>query len=134
MGKYALKPTKPPSNFKPSSPFWDIFMNVPDEQRLNQIIHILNVNCVWAFVWTRRLRTENYYILYGYIMLTGRETRDWFFERLGNLGKGKYNLAHMHPNKYRLDCMDAMDAINGNLFEVVVRIERGSYIAGTGPY
>jgi hypothetical protein len=98
MGKYALKPTKPPSNFKPSSPFWDIFMNVPDEQRLNQIIHILNANCVLAFVWTRRLRTENYYILYGYIMFPMRGTRDWFRSNLGNLGNSQYDLAHKHPN------------------------------------
>jgi hypothetical protein len=106
-------------------------MYVPNEQRLNQIIHIVNVNSVWVFVWTQRVRTENDYLLYGYIMLTGRYTRDWFLERLG---KGQYELAHMHPNKYRLDCMDVMDHTDRNIYESVVRIERGSYIAGTGPY
>jgi hypothetical protein len=131
MGKYTLKPTHPPSNFKPSSPFWNIFMYVPNEKRLNQIIHILNVNSVWAFVWTQRVRTENDYMLYGYIMLPGRYTRDWFHEKIGN---GQYKLAHMHPNKYRLDCMDVMDHTDRNIYESVVRIERGSYKAGTGPY
>jgi hypothetical protein len=131
MGKYALKPTHPPSNFKPSSPFWDIFMYIPNEQRLNQIIHTLNVNIVWTFVWSQRVRTENDYMLYGYIMLPARLTRDWFLENLGN---GRYNLAHMHPNKYRLDCIDIINHTNRNLFEVVVRIERGSYKAETGPY
>jgi hypothetical protein len=134
MGKYVLKPIHPPLNFKPSSPFWDIFMNVPNEQRLNQIIHILNGNSVWAFVWTRRLRTENYYILYGYIMLPMRYTRDWFRENLGNLGNGQYDLAHEHPNPYSLRSIDTISVSNKNLFEVVVRIEKKSYKAGTGPY
>jgi hypothetical protein len=60
------------------SNFWDIFMRVTGEQRLNQIIHILKANSHWAFVWTRRLRTENSNVLYGYIIFPMRCTRDWF--------------------------------------------------------
>jgi hypothetical protein len=131
MGKYALKPAHPPSNFKPSSCFWDIYMSVPNEQRLNEIIHILNVNSVWAFVWSQRVRTENDYMLRGYIMLPERRTRDWFFEKLGN---GRYKLAHIHPNKYRLTSIEIIMSTDRNIYESVVKIERGSYRAGTGPY
>jgi hypothetical protein len=131
MGIYFPKPTHPPLNFKPSSCFWDIFMIVPNEQRLNEIIHTLKVNIVWAFVWTQRVRTENDYMLHGYIMLTGRETRDWFLENLGN---GVYRLAHMRSNEYRLTSIDIIMSSNRNIYESIVRIERGSYKAGTGPY
>jgi hypothetical protein len=131
MGKYALKPTKQPSNFQPSSCFWNIFMLVPNEQRLNEIIHILNANIVWEFVWSQRVRTENDYLLYGYIMLPGHYTRDWFLERLG---KGQYNLAHMHPNECRLRSIEMIMNSNRNIYESIVSIERRSYIAGTGPY
>jgi hypothetical protein len=127
MGKYGLKPTQPPSNFKPSSLFWDIFMYVPNKRRLNQIIHILNVNNIWAFIWSQRVRTENDYMLYRYIMLPTRRTRDWFRENLGN---GRYDLAHTHPNGYKLRSINTMDATNRNIYETIVRIERGSYKDG----
>jgi hypothetical protein len=67
-------------------------------------------------------------------MLPMRYTRDWFRVNLGNLGNGQYDLAHMHPNAYRLRSIDTMSVSNRNLFEVVVRIERRSHKAGTGPY
>jgi hypothetical protein len=46
-------------------------------------------------------------------MLPTRRTGDWFRENLGN---GRYNLAHMHPNKYRLRSIDTMDATNRNIY------------------
>jgi hypothetical protein len=64
-------------------------------------------------------------------MLPGRETQDWFLERLG---KGLYELAHMHPNEYRIRSIEMIMNSNRNIYESIVRIERGSYIAGTGPY
>jgi hypothetical protein len=128
------KPTHEQAHFEVSSNFWDIFIHVPNEQKLNQIIHILKANSHWAFVWTHRILSENYYVLYGYIMFPIRRTQDWFRTNLGNLGNGQYDIAHEHPNTYRLRSIASLSASNRNLFEVAIKIEKESYIAGTGQY
>jgi mannose-6-phosphate isomerase-like protein (cupin superfamily) len=55
---------------------WVIFMHVTNAQRLHQIIHILHANRQWAFVWTRRHRSENYFLLNGCIIFETPQTKN----------------------------------------------------------
>jgi hypothetical protein len=62
------KPTHEQTRNEESSRNWNVFMLVPNIQRLNIILQILEAESVWAFVWSRPRQTENYYILDGYII------------------------------------------------------------------
>jgi hypothetical protein len=59
------------------------------------------------------------------------ENREWFETNLGIYGT--YTMTNEHPNKYRIRALDTIDHPETN-FQPVIRIDRGSYIAGAGPY
>jgi hypothetical protein len=121
------KPTQLPPNFNPSFMCWDIHMNVPNLQALNIILEILGLNSEWVFIWTRRHRTENFYILSGYIMFEFPHTETWFHHNLGNLGNGHYINTHEHPNDYRNRNIAIMHDLNQEVYDILIRIDDGLY-------
>jgi hypothetical protein len=80
-----------------ASRHWSFFIDVSNALIIHQIISILQANRQWAFVWTRRYRTENYYYLRGYIIFETPHTENWFHTNLGN---GLYGITFQTPTAY----------------------------------
>jgi hypothetical protein len=59
------------------------------------------------------------------------ENSDWFETNLGIYGI--YTMTNEHPNEYRIRGLDTINHPQPN-FQPVIRIDKGSYIAGAGPY
>jgi hypothetical protein len=111
--------------------YWEIDMNIHDRQRLNQIIEILERKNHWAFVWTEKNLKKHFYILFGYIMLPFPENREWFEANLGM--DGTYTMTNEHPKGYMKNALNTIVHPQPN-FQPVVRINKGWYKAGAGPY
>jgi hypothetical protein len=116
--------------YKPHN-FWEIVINIHDRQRLNQIIDILEKKNHWAFVYTEKNLKRNFYVLFGYIMFPFPENTDWFETNLGI--HGTYTKTNEHPNKYMKRALHAIVNPEPN-YQYVVRINKGWYKAGAGPY
>jgi hypothetical protein len=97
-------------------------MYVTGTQRLNQIIHILQANRQWAFVWTRRRRTENYYVLHGHIIFETPHTENWLRTNLGN---GIFGITFQDPTAYIDGQRRKMDSFSRRAFEMIIHINDG---------
>jgi hypothetical protein len=116
--------------YKPHN-YWEIVINIHDRQRLNQIIDILERKNHWAFVWTQKNQKKKFYVLFGYIILPTPENCEWFEANLGM--DSTYTMTNEHPNRYTQNTLNAIVNPEPN-FQPVVRINKGWYKPGAGPY
>jgi hypothetical protein len=105
-----------------SSRHRSFFIDVSNAHRLHQIISILQANRQWAFVWTRRRRTENYYYLRGYITFETPHTENWFRTNLGN---GVYGITTQAPIEFIDSQRREMSTFSRRAFEMIIHINDG---------
>jgi hypothetical protein len=100
---------------------WSFHIDVSNAHRLHQIISILQANRQWAFVWSCRRRTENYYYLHGYITFETPHTENWFYTNLGN---GTYAITFQAPTAYIDSQRRDMSSFSRRAFEMIIHIKR----------
>jgi hypothetical protein len=102
--------------------FWEIYMNIPNEKTLNQIINIINKISRWAFVYTEH--PNHNYRFYGYIVF--RLPQDPNFLKICLGENGAYMNTNEHPNKYRRRGLQLANDFADEL-DIIIRINKGSY-------
>jgi hypothetical protein len=115
---------------------WKIFMVIHKLIDLDKVVNFLKANNFWAYVYTHQHYSLRYYFLHGYIYLQTPQTHDWFVQNLGE--DGEYKMTNENPNSYRARSMYEMshpfDLFPVDIFTYLVKIDKGPYIPGTGPY
>jgi hypothetical protein len=68
-------------------------------------------------------------------MLRYPKNYDWFEENLGEYDEeGEYRMTNEDSNAYRTRHIDTISHLNLYYYTPLIKIDKGKYRAGTGPY